>query len=80
MDSLTIERNGKYETWYSGEYVKQQMESAYRSGLHKGMRLQFHATEPQSSECAEGLINEVKKVLNDEYQKAYDNGEVWRQG
>ena len=60
MDSLIIERNGKYETWYSDEYVKQQMESAYRSGLHKGMRLQFHAIEPQRSECVERLVNEVK--------------------
>jgi hypothetical protein len=80
MDSLIIERNGKYETWYSDEYIKQQMESAYRSGLHKGMKLQFHAVEPQSSEYAERLVGDIKRILDDEYQKSYNNSEIWRQG
>ncbi len=78
MDTLTIERNSKYETWYSADYIKQQIEIAYRSGMHKGARFEFHAIEPVSKESVENLVSEFKQRLNDEYQKSYVNGDVWR--
>ena len=78
MDTLIRERNGKEEIWYSEDYLKQQIELAYQAGIHKGIRVEFHAIHPMSINHVEDLVSEFKKRLNDEYQKAYQNSEVWR--
>jgi len=80
MDTLIRERNGKEEIWYSDNYLKQQMELAYQAGIHKGIRVEFHAVEPMNGEAVESLVSEFKRRLNEEYQKAYSNSEVWRVG
>lgn len=80
MDSLIRERNGKEEIWYSDNYLKKQMELAYQAGIHKGIRVEFHAIEPMNGESVESLVSEFKRRLNEEYQKAYSNNEVWRVG
>ena len=76
MDSLIRERNGKDEVCYSGEYLKQQIELAYRAGLHKGITVEFHSVIPMYGEMVNDLTNEFKKRIEDEYQKAFSNGEV----
>ncbi len=78
MDCLIRERNGEEEVWYSENYLKYQVELAYQTGLHKGMRVEFHAIEPMDGKAVESLVSEFKRRLNEEYQKAYSNGEVWR--
>lgn len=78
MDSLIRERNGKEEIWYSEEYLKRQIEMAYQAGIHKGIRVEFHAVVPRNGEAIESLVSEFKRRLNEEYQKAYSNSEVWR--
>ena len=78
MDTLIRERNGKEEIWYSDSYLKQQMELAYQAGIHKGIRVEFHAIEPMTGEAVDSLVSEFKRRLNEEYQKAYSNSEVWR--
>lgn len=77
MDILIRERNGKEEIWYSKNYFKQQMKLAYQAGIHKGIRVHFHAVEPMNGEAIESLVSEFKRRLNEEYQKAYSNSEVW---
>jgi len=78
MDSLIRERNGKDEVWYSAEYLKQQIELAYRAGIHKGIKVEFHAVTPMNGEMVNDLTTEFKKRVEDEYQTAFGNGEVVR--
>lgn len=78
MDTLIRERNGKDEVWYSDNFLKQQIQLAYQAGIHKGMKVEFHALEPMNDEAVESLVNEFKRRLNEEYQKAYSDGEVLR--
>jgi hypothetical protein len=78
MDSLIRERNGKEEIWYSEGYLKQQMEMAYRAGIYKGIKVEFHAVTPMNGEMVNDLTTEFKKKVEDEYQIAFANGEVWR--
>ena len=80
MDILIKERDGKEEFWYSDIYLKRQIELAYQAGIHKGMVVQFHAVEPINGDAVENLVSEFNKRINEEYQKAYANSEVWRVG
>jgi hypothetical protein len=78
MDSLIRERNGKEEIWYSQEYLIKQMEMAYRAGIFRGMKVQFHAVTPIHGEAVNNLTEEFKKKVEEEYQIAFANSEVWR--
>ena len=46
METLIRERNGKEEIWYSDEYLKRQIELAYRAGINKGIKVNFHTITP----------------------------------
>jgi len=78
MDSLIRERNGKEEVWYSEEYLRRQMEEAYQAGLSKGIKVNIHAIQPMNGEAVDNLTDEFNKRRAEEYQKAYNNEEVWK--
>tara|TARA_R110002167_G_C12348173_1_gene621893 strand:+ start:55 stop:297 length:243 start_codon:yes stop_codon:yes gene_type:complete len=80
MDTLIRERNGKEEIWYSGDYLKQQIEQSYRAGIHKGIRVEFHAITPMNDKSVEDLTDAFKKRVEEEYQISYSNDEVIRIG
>lgn len=77
MDTLIRERNDKEEIWYSEDYLRKQIERSYRAGIHKGIRVQFHAVTPVNIDSVDNLINEFKRLVEEEYQKSFNNGEVW---
>ena len=78
MDSLIRERNGVEEIWYSQEYLIQQMELAYRAGLHRGIRVEIHAMQPMDDKAVDDLTDVFQQRLEDEYREAQSKGEVWR--
>jgi len=78
MDSLIRERNGKDEIWYSEEYLKKQMEMAYRAGIYKGIKVEFHAVIPMNDNMVNDLVTEFKKKVGQEFQIAFTNSEVYR--
>ena len=77
MDTLIRERNGKEEIWYSEDYVKRQIEMAYKAGLSKGIKVEIHAIQPMDNNAVNNLTDEFNKRREEEYQKAFSNGEVW---
>lgn len=79
MSKITLirERNGKEEVWYSEEYFKKQIEMAYQAGLSKGIKVEIHAIQPMDGVAVNNLTEEFNKRRKEEYQKAYENGEVW---
>ena len=80
MDALIRERNGKEEIWYSNDYLKRQIEQAYEAGIHRGIRVEFHAVIPMDGKAVEDLTDVFKKRVQEEYEKAYSNSEVIRFG
>ena len=78
MDTLIRERNGKEEIWYSEKYLRTQIEQAYKAGIHKGLKIEFHAITPMNGEMVNDLIDVFNKKVIDEYQLAFENNEVWR--
>ena len=78
MDTLIRERNGIEEIWYSGEYLKNQIEAAFRAGIHKGIKVNFHAIVPMNGEAVNDLTDEFNKRIEEEYQTAFSNSEVYR--
>lgn len=80
MDMLIRETNGKEDIWYSSDYLKRQIEQAYRAGIHKGIRVEFHAVMPMDGSMVSNLISEFKKKVDEEYKIAYVNDEVIRIG
>jgi hypothetical protein len=78
MDTLIRERNGKDEIWYSEGYLKQQIEMAYRAGIYRGIKVEFHAVTPMSAEMENNLMTHFKNRVEEEYQIAFVNSEVWR--
>lgn len=77
MDTLIRERNGKEEIWYSDEYLKRQIEMAYKAGLSKGIKVEIHAIQPTDNNAVNNLTDEFNKRREEEYQKSFSNGEVW---
>ena len=80
MGTLIRERNGKEEIWYSDDYLKGQIEQAYRAGIHKGIRVEFHSITPMDNKSVEDLTDVFKKKVEKEYQIAYSNDEVIKIG
>lgn len=80
MDTLIREKNGKEEIWYSEDYLKLQIENAFRAGLSNGMRVEFHAITPMDGECVEDLSKIFWQKIHEEYQKRYQEGLVIRGG
>lgn len=81
MDTLLRERSdGTEEIWYSESYVRAQIETAYRAGLHKGIKVQFHSVTPMDGEMVDDLTKEFEKRIKEEYNKAFENSEVWKIG
>lgn len=78
MYTLIREKNGKEEIWYSDEYLKSQIELSYRAGLHKGIKVEFHAITPMDGRAVDNLVSEFKRRLDEEYLIAFKNSEVWR--
>lgn len=78
MDMLIRERNGKDENWYSEKYLQSQIELAYSAGIHKGIRVDFHALEPMDGRMVDSLVDEFHKRVSEECQKAYANSEIYR--
>lgn len=80
MDTLIRERNGKEEIWYSDDYLKRQIEQAYRAGVHRGIRVDFYSVTPMDEKSVNDLTDAFKKRVEEEYQIAYANDEVVRVG
>lgn len=78
MDTLIRERDGKDEVWYSEEYVKNQIEIAYRNGIRRGIEVNFHTATPTNTDMVNDLIIEFKRRLEEEYQKDFANGLVFK--
>lgn len=78
MDTLIRERNGKEEIWYSGEYLKKQIEIAYKSGIREGIRVEFHALEPVDGGMINNLVDEFNSRVEKQYMDSVANSEVWR--
>jgi hypothetical protein len=78
MNILIRERNGKEEIYYSDEYLKRQIELSYKAGLHKGIKVQFHAVTPMDGRAVDNLVSEFKRRLDEEYQISFSNSEVYR--
>ena len=51
---------------------------AYRAGIHKGIKVEFHAVTPMNGEMVNDLTTEFKKKVEEECQIAFANSEVWR--
>ena len=51
---------------------------AYRAGIHKGIKVEFHALTPINNDMLDDLTNEFKKRIEEEYQIAYSKSEIWR--
>lgn len=77
MDTLIRERNGKEEIWYSEDYLKGQIEMAYKAGLSKGIKVEIHTIQPMDNNAVNDLTDEFNKRREEEYQKSFSNGEVW---
>ncbi len=79
VDTLIRQKiNGEEEIWYSDEYLKRQIEMAYRAGIHKGITVEFHALQPIDGRAVENLTSAFYDKIWETFQKAYDNNEVWR--
>lgn len=78
MDILIREVNGVEKTWYSEDYLKNQIKQAYKAGIHKGIRVEFHSVVPMDSKSVENLTGDFKNLVDEEYRKAYSNDEVFR--
>jgi len=78
MDVLIREKNGNDEIWYSENYLKKQVELAYQAGIHRGIRVEFHALEPSNLENAKKLVDEFKNRVYKEFENAFKNAEVWK--
>jgi len=71
MDMLIRERNGKEERWYSEDYIKEQIQLAHQSGIHRGLRVEFHAVTPMDDKQVDDLTKEFNRRVEEEYQKYF---------
>lgn len=78
MDTLVLKDGDKQQIWYSEEYLKHQIEEAFRAGLFKGVRVQFHAVTPMNSDAVNNLVDEFNRRIKEEYEKAFNSGQVWQ--
>ena len=76
MKLLIRERNGIEETWYSDKYFIEQLKLAYQAGIHRGIKVEFHAVIPMDDRNVEDLTDVFKKRVQEEYEKAYSNSEI----
>lgn len=77
--TLIREQNGEEQIWYSEDYIKQQMELAYYSGLAEGARIQiFSFAVPMSL----NTVNEYTQIffdkINEIHRQKISEGMVWR--
>lgn len=80
MDTLIRIVNGKEDVWYSEEYIKKQIENAFRSGIANGIRVQFHALTPMDGSQVDDLTSVFWKNVHETYQKCFEEGKVIRGG
>tara|TARA_Y100001973_G_scaffold85920_1_gene128403 strand:- start:276 stop:506 length:231 start_codon:yes stop_codon:yes gene_type:complete len=73
MQSLIRERNGKEEIWYSSDYVKQQIERAYKAGLSKGIKVKIYAVQPTDNQALDDLTEVFNKRIREEYENEFGN-------
>ena len=76
MDILIKEINGKDEIWYSEKYLKSQIELAYRSGISKGIRIEWHSIIPTNETTINETLKEFKKRVDQEFQISLNSGDV----
>ena len=51
---------------------------AYRAGIHKGIRVDYHTVTPSDVDAIDDLTKEFKSRVEEECQKAFANSEVWK--
>ena len=80
MQNDTILRtvtNGEDELWYSGDYIKKQIELAYLSGLSCGANIELHMIQPMNEGVIPNYTNKFWAKINEEYTKKFNKGFVW---
>ena len=75
-DNILTDKNGTI--WYSGEYLKNQIETAYQAGLSRGIRIEIIAIQPTSNEDVNDLTQAFNSRREKEYKEAFQAGEVWK--
>jgi hypothetical protein len=80
--SADIIKVGKEETttYYSENYLKEQIEKAYKAGMIVGREqmVQFHSISPQDEIMEKNLINLFFENIETEFKKRFENNEVWK--
>ncbi len=76
---LRIKDGATEEIWYSGDYIKRQIEDAYMAGLCSASRVQMSflilkGDEPEMKEYERKFWEEIQK----EYKKRFEGGHVWK--
>ncbi len=66
------------ELWYSNEYVKQQIELAFRAGISAGSKIEIHLVQPRDREALADYSKEFWNRINEEYRSEFEKGHVWR--
>lgn len=74
---LRTKENGE-EIWYSGEYVRKQIELAFQSGMAVGAKIEIHMMQPMSEQAIPDYTNEFWRRLNIDYKNEFDKGHVWK--
>lgn len=69
MDVLLKEINGKETIWYSENYLKTQLDLAFRSGISSGIKVNFHAVEP----CDRKQVDEMISLFKEKVEECYKN-------
>lgn len=76
---IRINDNEEEEIWYSDDYIQKQIELAYQAGIASGLRVEFHAMEPNDVDMVKEYISLFWKLLDEEYEAKFKQGHVWKQ-
>ena len=66
-----------YSESYMDNYVKEQIELAFKAGLSSGYKIEIHTILPNNDESTEELLKNIKTKLNKEYESEFSKGKVW---
>lgn len=66
---IRVQPDGTEETWYSEEYVKRQIDNAFRAGLFRGGKVQILSVQPMDGRMVDDLSDEFRKRIDEEYIK-----------
>lgn len=78
MNHVILEKDGKL--WYSDSYIIEQMERAYKAGLHNGFKTEFHTVIIMDSteQEVEQVLNSYREKIKEEFYKALEGGHIWK--